>query len=45
MDGALCNLNENGMCICYLKKCEEIKDCALKRNLETVNKLIKWKIY
>lgn len=45
MDIPECHLNEKGKCTCYLKKCQDIQDCALKiitkRNLETVNKLIK----
>lgn len=40
-----CELNEKGKCACYLKKCNDIKDCApkliIKRNMELVNKLIK----
>lgn len=39
-----CKLNENGFCICYLKKCNIIKDCApkliVKRNMDTVKNLI-----
>jgi hypothetical protein len=39
-----CELNKDGHCTCYLKKCETIKDCApkliIRRNLESVNKLI-----
>lgn len=40
-----CNLNENGYCICYLKRCYEIEDCApkliMERNLRVVKELIK----